>query len=604
MDDTSKSLPSTYIKGYCYFDVNSGKFWVDTKDNDSTGRLPLNAYKADRDSDGNLIKNSYIKTHTSSMQTISIANGTSSVPLALIGNTGVGGCTIRFATEQDGLLGELGIFQGYPTYKDSSGYKRLLTWDNFSINGAKPVGASTTFWAPTSSGSSGNLLVSRGSSYSPTWAEYLSNLNIGTISSNTGSQLLYGRLGNDGTSKYQANTYVSGGGIYYIDSITDGTTKNRFWVSATETGSTIPINAARGLISAANNKLYLEPGDNEVAMLTVYTNGVKAYGIHRNSDSNSLKVHYYTNGTWAAGYTLLDENNYSNHALPISGGSMQGQIWFNGDFSYPGIWFRNPDNNKNIGAVYMNPAANNYMHIRWARDDGGGDGYYYLNGSSADGTVSASTFQGNHVAGSTTSTVYTHVRVARLGSDNATYSIGSLYVTQAGTSVRLDVATNGTTIGTANFGTNFSHTGTITGSKVYGAVWNDYAEYRSQNEELKPGYITYCDNDGKLKYTTERLQKFEGVVSDTFGFAIGETDDCKTPLAVSGRALVYCNPEDDFHSGDCVCAGPDGLAYRMTREEIIQFPDRIVGIVSEIPTYETWGTGNVEVNGRIWVKVR
>ena len=139
---------------------------------------------------------------------------------------------------------------------------------------------------------------------------------------------------------------------------------------------------------------------------------------------------------------------------------------------------------------------------------------------------------------------------------------------------------------------------------VWGAVYNDYAEFRSQNEDIEPGYITYCDDDGKLKKTTKFLQKYEGIVSDTFGFAIGKTDDCKTPLAVSGRALVYCDPKEHFHSGDCVCAGPDGLAYRMTREEIIEFPDRIVGVVSEIPTYKTWGTGNVAVNGRIWIKVR
>ena len=93
-------------------------------------------------------------------------------------------------------------------------------------------------------------------------------------------------------------------------------------------------------------------------------------------------------------------------------------------------------------------------------------------------------------------------------------------------------------------------------------------------------------------------------MSDTFGFSIGETEESKTPLAVSGRVLVYTNPEDEFHSGDCVCAGPNGLACRMTREEIINYPDRIVGIVSEIPTYEVWGTGNVKVNGRIWIKVR
>ena len=137
---------------------------------------------------------------------------------------------------------------------------------------------------------------------------------------------------------------------------------------------------------------------------------------------------------------------------------------------------------------------------------------------------------------------------------------------------------------------------------LYGAAWNDYAEFRDQNEFIEPGYIVYCDDDGKVKKTTKKLQKFEGVVSDTYGFSIGETNQCKTPIAVSGRVLVYTNPEDVFHAGDCVCAGPDGLAYYMTREEIVEFPDRIVGIVSEIPTYETWN--KVDVNGRIWIKVK
>jgi hypothetical protein len=42
----------------------------------------------------------------------------------------------------------------------------------------------------------------------------------------------------------------------------------------------------------------------------------------------------------------------------------------------------------------------------------------------------------------------------------------------------------------------------------------------------------------------------------------------------------------------------------MTRDEIIQWPDRIVGIVSEIPKYQIWGSNNIKVNGRIWIKVR
>ena len=48
----------------------------------------------------------------------------------------------------------------------------------------------------------------------------------------------------------------------------------------------------------------------------------------------------------------------------------------------------------------------------------------------------------------------------------------------------------------------------------------------------------------------------------------------------------------------------------MTREEIIKFPDRIVGTVSYVPDYEEWGGGKnadrdpVKVNGRIWIKVK
>lgn len=165
--------------------------------------------------------------------------------------------------------------------------------------------------------------------------------------------------------------------------------------------------------------------------------------------------------------------------------------------------------------------------------------------------------------------------------------------------------TNCNTTANATTSCYITTAGYIYGARVYGAVWNDYAEYRSQFENISAGRVAYCKNDGKLRITTERLQKFEGVVSDTFGFAIGETNNAKTPLAVSGRVLVYTyEPRDTFNSGDCVCAAPNGTVSKMSREEIVAYPDRIVGIVSEIPEYETWGTGDVPVNGRIWIKVK
>ena len=163
----------------------------------------------------------------------------------------------------------------------------------------------------------------------------------------------------------------------------------------------------------------------------------------------------------------------------------------------------------------------------------------------------------------------------------------------------------------ANDGTSYTQTLSITSSKItahkplYGAVWNDYAEYRTQKESIKPGYCVASSDDGKIYKTTKKFQACDGIVSDTFGFAIGETDESKTPLAVAGRVLAYCEgSRADYHAGDTVCAGPNGKVCKMTREEIREWPDRIVGVVSEIPEYEIWGTGNVEVNGRIWIKVR
>ena len=152
---------------------------------------------------------------------------------------------------------------------------------------------------------------------------------------------------------------------------------------------------------------------------------------------------------------------------------------------------------------------------------------------------------------------------------------------------------------------NNGNLSTFKAGAIYGAVWNDYAEYRTQKETIEPGYCVASSDNGQVYKTTEKFQACDGIVSDTFGFAIGETDECKTPLAVAGRVLAYFHGErSDYHSGDTVCAGPEGKVMKMTREEIKEYPDRIVGIVSEIPEYEIWGSGNVEVNNRIWIKVK
>lgn len=171
--------------------------------------------------------------------------------------------------------------------------------------------------------------------------------------------------------------------------------------------------------------------------------------------------------------------------------------------------------------------------------------------------------------------------------------------------LRIDNPKSGTkTIRPVKYENKDSSIGKNSGVKIYGAVWNDYAEYRDQYETIEPGYCVCSSDNGKVFKTMEKLAPCDGIVSDTFGFAIGDDDICQTPLAVAGRVLAYCEGDRmDYHAGDTVCASANGKVCKMTREEIREYPDRIVGIVSEIPQYEIWNNG-VEVKGRIWVNVK
>ena len=153
-------------------------------------------------------------------------------------------------------------------------------------------------------------------------------------------------------------------------------------------------------------------------------------------------------------------------------------------------------------------------------------------------------------------------------------------------------------------------------SRLYNAVWNDFAEFREGTTEEPGRVVAATETSNKVSLTTERLQPVAHVISDTYGSSVGSSDIAKTPIGVSGRVLVYpYQDKNNYHVGDCLCAAPGGTADIMTREEIIRYPDRIIGIVDEIPQYEIWNASlsltseaksetNIQVNGRIWIYVR
>ena len=136
---------------------------------------------------------------------------------------------------------------------------------------------------------------------------------------------------------------------------------------------------------------------------------------------------------------------------------------------------------------------------------------------------------------------------------------------------------------------------------MHGAAWNDYAEGRIFSDDVVindlAGRVVCEVGDGTLKLSRERLQPCAYVISDTFGTTIGEGN---INIAVAGKVLVYT--DDQVELGDCVAAGFDGKAVKMTRQEIIDYPDRILGVVVEVPTYTEYN--GKDITGRVWVRVK
>ena len=251
----------------------------------------------------------------------------------------------------------------------------------------------------------------------------------------------------------------------------------------------------------------------------------------------------------------------------------------------------------------------------------------------------------NFIFGGSTGTATVQCKSVYLGS-GTTYSISSSGLVCAGSS-RIDPSQGALYLGnsgnqswvyvqdmcsqTSKDNWNITQAGVGTFKTCKGAVWNDYAEMRNVPEaqnniefninekEIEESrtypYAGRCvkeKGNGEMLLSTKRLEYGCKIISDTFGFCIGETDNCKTPIAVTGRVLAY--PYEDIeilkqHIGEPVCSGPNGTVSLMTHEEEKEWPSKILGIISEIPNYSIWHCGvegkeSVDVNGRIWIYVK
>ena len=113
--------------------------------------------------------------------------------------------------------------------------------------------------------------------------------------------------------------------------------------------------------------------------------------------------------------------------------------------------------------------------------------------------------------------------------------------------------------------------------------------------------------DGRTyKKTEEYCQKgIIGIHSDTAGDILGKKGKHKElDIAIGGFVLAHV--DDIYESGTPLTCGPDGCLTEMKREDVREYPERLVATYWKPEQADFWGPeeGQIAVNGRDWVKIK
>ena len=179
---------------------------------------------------------------------------------------------------------------------------------------------------------------------------------------------------------------------------------------------------------------------------------------------------------------------------------------------------------------------------------------------------------------------------------NVTYNIGGLngqfgiYMyqnsrTDNGTDAALKMDSSG----------NVTATGTFTATRVYNAVYNDYAECFDNtnliyNEVLHR--IVEIDDNECVRLASKNSYRVIGVVSDNYGHLLGGTEEevqnsNKIPVGLAGTLYVYTLDEIDTKNiGKLVCADNNGYATLAEKDCEGTIVGKIIGFNKEYHQYK------------------
>lgn len=154
--------------------------------------------------------------------------------------------------------------------------------------------------------------------------------------------------------------------------------------------------------------------------------------------------------------------------------------------------------------------------------------------------------------------------------------------------------------------TNSGGNGQLRASKVWNAVWNDIADFQLLADKLEFGRCYYDTKDGAMICNKRCQMSVIGIASDTFGYGVGAGANInrEVPIAVAGWVLAYVDKE--YECGTPLTNDEFGNLTAMTKQEKMEYPERIVGIYKRKEMDEFWGPEGqkIAVKGRHWVKIK
>lgn len=141
--------------------------------------------------------------------------------------------------------------------------------------------------------------------------------------------------------------------------------------------------------------------------------------------------------------------------------------------------------------------------------------------------------------------------------------------------------------------------GTIEGTQVFNAVWNDMAEFRplKSGTQRIPGKAYVATEAGLVLSSKKAEIGTVGICSDTFGYALGKDSKDTAPIGISGWVLAYVDKK--YPVGTALVSGANGILTKASVLDKILNPERIIGIVETSPA----AYNNLKIDGRYWVKI-